>query len=328
MSGTLRFLLGDQLSRSISSLDGLDPARDVVVMAEVGEEATYVRHHRKKIAFLFSAMRHFAEELRGEGIAVDYAAFGEEGGPASLTEALRRAVERHRPDRIVVTEPGEWRVLQMMRDWSDLFGCPVEIRQDGRFLCPTEDFARWAEGRKDLRMEFFYREMRRKTGYLMRGKDPEGGAWNLDKENRKALPKTLAVPPRPHFPPDRTTRAVLDLVARDFADHFGDLEPFDLPVTRAEALAALDWFVANALPLYGDYQDAMRMGEPLLFHSNLSAAINCGLLLPAECCRGAEDAFHAGRAPLNAVEGFIRQIIGWREYVRGIYWLKMPDYAT
>ncbi|MFN3550020.1 MAG: cryptochrome/photolyase family protein [Mesorhizobium sp.] len=327
MPGTLRFLLGDQLSRSISSLDGLDPDNDVVVMAEVGEEATYVRHHKKKIAFLFAAMRHFADELRGEGIAVDYAGWGEAGGPTSLTEALRRAVERRRPERIVVTEPGEWRVLQMMRDWSELFGCPVEIRQDGRFLCPTEDFARWAEGRKDLRMEFFYREMRRRTGYLMRGKDPEGGAWNFDKENRKALPETIAVPERPRFTPDATTRRVLDLVARDFAEHFGDLEPFDLPVTRADALKALDWFVEHALPLYGDYQDAMRTGEPLLFHSNLSAAINCGLLLPAECCRRAEDAWHAGRAPLNAVEGFIRQIIGWREYVRGIYWLRMPDYA-
>ncbi len=328
MPGTLRFLLGDQLSRSIASLDGLDPHGDVVVMAEVGEEATYVRHHRKKIAFLFAAMRHFADDLRGEGITVDYAALGEPGGPASLTDALARAVERHRPERIVVTEPGEWRVLQAMRDWSELFGCPVEIREDGRFLCATGDFARWAEARKDLRMEFFYREMRRKTGYLMRGKDPEGGAWNLDKENRKPLPKTLAVPERPSFPPDATTRAVLGRVARDFADHFGDLEPFDHPVTRKDALAALDWFVENALPLYGDYQDAMRTGEPLLFHSNLSALINCGLLLPAECCRRAEDAYHSGAAPLNAVEGFIRQIIGWREYVRGIYWLKMPDYAA
>ena len=328
MPGTLRFLLGDQLSRSISSFDGLDPASDVVVMAEVGEEATYVPHHKKKIAFLFAAMRHFAEDLRGEGIAIDYSAFGEAGGPASLTEALRRAVERHRPDRIVVTEPGEWRVLQAMRDWSDLFGCPVEIREDRRFLCSTEVFAIWAEARRDLRMEFFYREMRRSTGYLMRGKDPEGGAWNLDKENRKPLPKTLAVPERPSFPPDATTRAVLGLVARHFADHFGDLEPFDYPVTRKDALVALDWFVENALPLYGDYQDAMRTGEPLLFHSNLSALINCGLLLAAECCRRAEDAYHSGAAPLNAVEGFIRQIIGWREYVRGIYWLKMPDYAA
>jgi deoxyribodipyrimidine photolyase-related protein len=328
MSGTLRFLLGDQLSRSIASLDGLDPARDVVVMAEIGEEATYVRHHRKKIAFLFSAMRHFADDLRREGIAVDYAAWDGPCRPASLTEALARAVERHRPDRIVVAEPGEWRVLQAMRDWADLFGCPVEIRQDGRFLCTTEDFARWAEGRRDLRMEFFYREMRKRTGYLMRDGGPEGGAWNFDAENRKPLPADLAPPPRPSFPPDAATRAVLDLVARDFSGHFGDLEPFDHPVTREAALAALDWFVENALPLYGDYQDAMRQGEPLLFHSNLSALINCGLLLPAECCRRAEDAFHAGRAPLNAVEGFIRQIVGWREYVRGIYWLKMPDYAA
>ncbi|APH72834.1 cryptochrome/photolyase family protein [Aquibium oceanicum] len=329
MIRTLRFLLGDQLSRSMSSMDGLDPGRDVVVMAEVGAEATYVRHHKKKIAFLFSAMRHFAEELRAEGVTVDYVRFGEARGPRTLGEALQRAVERHRPDRVVVTEAGEWRLLQAMRDWAETLPCPVEIREDTRFHCSTGDFAEWAETRKgELRMEFFYREMRRRTGYLMRGDRPEGGAWNLDRENRRPLPADIDVPRRPRFEPDATTRTVIDLVAANFPQHFGDLEPFDHPVTRSDALTLLDWFVEHALPLFGDYQDAMRTGEPLLFHSHLSALINCGLLLPAECCRRAEDAYHSGHAPLNAVEGFIRQIVGWREYVRGIYWWKMPAYAT
>ena len=328
MTGTLRLILGDQLSRGISSLDGLDPSRDVVVMAELHDETTYVRHHKKKIAFLFSAMRHFAGELRAEGCVVDYLELGGEGAPRSFAEALTQAVERHAPRAVVVTEPGEWRVLQSMRDWPDLLPCPVEIREDTRFLCSIDGFAAWARRYSSgVRMEYFYREMRRRTGYLMRGDKPEGGAWNFDRENRARLPADVAIPTRPAFAPDATTRAVLDLVASRFAGHFGDLEPFDYPVTRKDALAALDWFVQHALPSFGDYQDAMKTGEPLLFHSNLSALINCGLLLPAECCDRAEEAWRAGHAPLNAVEGFIRQIIGWREFVRGVYWMKMPDYA-
>ncbi len=325
---TLRLVLGDQLSRRMSSLADIDPKSDVVLMAELADEATYVRHHRRKIAFLFSAMRHFAEELEGDGIAVDYHRLGDDPAIRSFTDALRAAVARHRPDRVVVTEPGEWRVLQMMRDWGETLDCPVEIREDDRFLCGHETFRAWAgDGRKALRMEYFYREMRRRTGYLMEGDAPRGGRWSLDAENRAPLPADVAIPVRPSFAPDAVTREVVELVGERFADHGGSLEAFDHPVTRADALRYRDWFVENALPLFGTYQDAMRQGEPLLFHSHLSALINCGLLLPAECCRRAEDAFHAGDAPLNAVEGFVRQIIGWREYVRGVYWLKMPGYG-
>jgi len=327
-SKVLRFVLGDQLSRSVSSLADIDVARDVVVMAEVAEEATYVRHHPKKIAFLFSAMRHFAQGLRDDGIRVDYQELDSERPARSLTEALARAVATHRPERVVVTEPGEWRLREVMRDWGEELGCPVEVREDDRFICDHESFRAWAgRGRGTLRMEYFYREMRRRTGFLMRGGEPEGGQWNFDHDNRAPLPKTVKPPKRPTFPPDATTRTVLSLVSKRFADHPGRLEGFEHPVTRADALAYLDWFVEHALPSFGTYQDAMRTGEPLLFHSHLSALINCGLLDPRECCRRAEDAYHSGHAPLNAAEGFIRQIIGWREYVRGIYWLKMPDYA-
>jgi len=328
MTATLRFILGDQLSPAISSLSDLDRSRDVVVFAELWDEATYVKHHKKKIAFLFSAMRHFADELRADGVTVDYQTLGGKEGPASFSAAVAAAVERHRPARLVVTEPGEWRVREMMRDWPELLGCAVEIRDDDRFLCGHEEFADWAgQYKSGLRMEYFYRTMRRKTGYLMRDDGPEGGQWNFDHENREPLPKEIVAPARPPFPPDTTTRDVLDLVARRFGDHFGDLEPFDYPVTRGDAEAYRDWFIEHALPHFGQYQDAMRQGEPLLFHAHLSALINCGLLDPRDCCRRAEDAYHAGEAPLNAVEGFIRQIIGWREYVRGIYWLKMPAYG-
>ncbi|MGP9821352.1 cryptochrome/photolyase family protein [Salinarimonas sp. NSM] len=324
---TLRLLLGDQLTRAISSLTDLDADADVVLMVEVAEEATYVRHHKQKIAFLFSAMRHFARELVQEGIAVDYVRLDDPENAGSFSGELARAVARHAPDRVVVTEPGEWRVLEAMRDWREELAVPVEIREDNRFLATKAEFAAWAGEKKQLRMEFFYREMRRKTGLLMEGRDPAGGQWNFDAENRKALPKGLRVPPRRRFEPDAITREVLDLVARRFGDHFGDLEPFGWAVTRADALDALRSFLGEALPTFGDYQDAMKTGEPFLFHAVLSPYLNAGLLTAEEVCRAAEREWREGRAPLNAVEGFVRQIIGWREYVRGLYWLKMPGYA-
>ncbi|HEY8383032.1 MAG TPA: cryptochrome/photolyase family protein [Microvirga sp.] len=324
---TLRFLLGDQLTRGLATLSDLDPAKDVVLLVEVHEEATYVRHHPQKIAFILSAMRHFAQALEGEGIRVDYVRLDDPSNTGSFGGELKRAVARHRPERVVVTEPGEWRVLEMMHDWREELDVPLEIRDDTRFLCSRAEFARWADGRRSYRMEFFYREMRRKTGLLMNGPEPEGGQWNFDAENRKRLPNGVTPPLRPAFPPDAITRDVLDLVRNRFGNHFGDLEPFAWPVTRTEALRALALFLDERLAKFGDYQDAMKAGEGTLFHSLLAPALNVGLLTPEEVCRHAEIAYREGRAPLNAVEGFIRQIIGWREYVRGIYWLHMPGYA-
>ncbi|MCB1424382.1 MAG: cryptochrome/photolyase family protein [Zhengella sp.] len=322
----LRLVLGDQLSTSLSALEGIGDG-DIVFMAEVAAEATYVKHHRKKIAFLFAAMRHFARDLESRGLTVDYTRYGASHG-ASLETALKAAIARHGASRVIMTEPGEWRVLEMMRNWTETLGPAVELRPDHRFLCSHERFRDWAEGRKSMRMEYFYREMRKQTGYLMRGNGPEGGEWNLDSQNQEPLPDGVTIPRRPDYSVDATTREVIDLVEQEFPDHFGDLEPFNYPVTRRQALHYLDWFVAEALPRFGTFQDAMKQGEPLLFHSHLSALINCGLLDPRECCQRAEHAFHAGDAPLNAVEGFIRQIIGWREFIRGIYWLNMPDYAA
>jgi deoxyribodipyrimidine photolyase-related protein len=327
MMRALRFILGDQLSHGIASLRGLDPDRDVVLMVEVQDEATYVRHHKQKIAFLFSAMRHFAAELRERGITVDYVRLDARGNTQSFTGELARAVKRHAPDRVVVTEPGEWRVWQMMQDWSDRLDLPVDIRDDDRFLCSRAEFDAWANGRKALRMEFFYRDMRRKTGMLMRGTEPEGGRWNFDPENRKPLPAKARPPDRLGFTPDAITRAVLELVGERFGDHFGALQPFRWAVTRAQALAALTHFITDCLPVFGDYQDAMRSGEDFLYHGLISPYLNCGLLHPREVCDAAIAAYEAGAAPLNAVEGFVRQILGWREFVRGIYWREMPGYA-
>jgi deoxyribodipyrimidine photolyase-related protein len=324
---TLLPVLGDQLTPGLASLRAADPENAVVLMAEVGEEATYVRHHTKKIAFLFSAMRHFAAELRAAGRRVDYVRLDDPENTGSIAGEAARAASRHGAGRIVVTEPGEWRLAEDIRGWEDRLGLPVEVLEDDRFVATHAEFRDWAQGRKQLRMEYFYREMRRKTGLLMDGDQPEGGKWNFDTENRKPADADLFMPRPLAVEPDAITREVLDLVAARFGNHFGDLEPFRFATTRADAERAFDAFVEHALPSFGDYQDAMLEGEKFLYHAVTSPYLNAGLLDPLEICRKVEAAYRSGHAPLNAAEGFIRQIIGWREYVRGIYWLKMPGYV-
>ena len=321
-------VLGDQCSRSLSALEDLDPAVDVVLMAEVMDECTYVKHHPKKIVLVLSAMRHFAAALTARGVRVDYIALDDPANTGSLRGEMLRAVARHGPDRVVLTEPGEFRLMDDMRHWHEAAGLEVDIRDDTRFLCRTSEFLAWARGRAGIRMEFFYREMRKRYSILMDESGPMGGKWNYDPENRKPLPRQLAVPAAPQFEPDETTQAVMALVAARFGAHFGDVEGFAFPVTAQEAQAALADFIAHRLPQFGDWQDTMKTGEPLLFHALVSTSINSGLLLPLEACQAAEAAFRAGTAPLNAVEGFIRQILGWREFVRGVYWWKMPEYGT
>ncbi|ANN61373.1 deoxyribodipyrimidine photolyase [Mesorhizobium loti NZP2037] len=328
MVKTLVLILGDQLSHDISSLRGFDLESDVILMAEVEQETTYVRHHKQKIAFILSSMRHYADELRERNFLVDYSRLDDPENCGSFTGELMRAVARHQPDRVVVTEPGEWRVRAMMDSWHERLNLPVEIREDKRFLCSLAEFSSWAGDRKTYRMEFFYREMRRRTGILMDGKFPCGGQWNFDAANRKRFSRKLSPPDRLCSEPDTITREVLDLVAARFGDHFGDLQGFSWAVTRKKALAELDRFVSEALPFFGDYQDAMASDEPFLFHALIAPYLNIGLLCPREVCEAAERTFRHGRAKINAVEGFIRQILGWREYVRGIYWLRMPHYSN
>ncbi|MCU6454817.1 cryptochrome/photolyase family protein [Sphingomonas sp. A2-49] len=325
---TLVPILGDQLSPGIASLRDANPADTVVLMMEVAEETTYVRHHKQKIAYILSAMRHHADALAAAGWTVDYVRLDDPDSSGSFTGEIARAVARHGPDRIVVTEAGEWRVVAMIDGWETVFGIPVEIRADDRFVCDHAEFDAWASARKQLTMEFFYRDMRRKTGLLMDGKTPAGDRWNFDKDNRKPAKGDLFMP-RPHaFAPDATTRDVLALVAERFADHPGSLDGFDYAVTAADAERQAAYFMTHALPQFGDFEDAMLTGERHLWHSILSPYINSGLLDPLDLCRRAEAEYRAGRAPLNSVEGYIRQIIGWREYMRGIYWREGPDYVT
>jgi deoxyribodipyrimidine photolyase-related protein len=324
---TLRLILGDQLTRSISALEGV-ASGDTVLLAEVHEEATYAPHHPKKIAFLFSAMRHFAQALRDEGIHVHYTTLDDAANTHSLEGEVTRVLAACGAGRVVATEAGEWRLHMAMRGWQAALGVPVDIRPDTRFLCHLDEFRRWAGSKKQLRMEFFYREMRRAHGLLLEADgSPCGGQWNFDAENRKPPAKGMRSPQRLSHRKDTLTQEVLALVKREFSHHFGELEPFHFAVTREQALAEATHFIDQLLPQFGDYQDAMVMGEAYLYHSLLSCYLNAGLLLPLELCQMAETAYRQARAPLNAVEGFIRQIAGWREYVRGIYWRHMPGYA-
>ena len=323
--GALRLVLGDQLSDGLSALSDIREG-DVILMAEVAEEATYVRHHKQKIVLVLAAMRAFAERLRTSGHTVRYVALDDADNSGSIAGEVRRAVKDLRADRLIRTRCGEWRLEESLNALADTLDVPVEAREDDRFICSADRFRAWASDRRQLRMEYFYREMRRETGLLMDGDQPEGGQWNYDAENRKKLPADQTLPRRKRFPPDASTKEVMALVGDRFADHFGDLDGFDWPVTREQAGAALDHFIDDILPGFGDWQDAMANGEAFLWHSLVSTSLNLGLLGPLDICQRAEQAFRNGSAPLNAVEGFIRQILGWREFVRGVYWLKVPEY--
>ncbi|TXI03738.1 MAG: cryptochrome/photolyase family protein [Rhizobium sp.] len=324
----LVIVLGDQLDLQASAFDGFDPAQDQVWMAEVLEESTHVWSSQVRIALFLSAMRHFAHTLRERGYALAYQKLDDPVSEPTLGTALTRAIDELRPARLLMTAPGDWRVLQSLREVSRAKSLALEIRPDRHFYISISDFKAHMAGRKSLRMEFFYREMRRRHRILMDGDQPLGGQWNFDAQNRKPLnAKALAIVPAPlRFEPDAITTEVLSLVASRFAGHPGSLQDFAWPVTREQALESLQRFVLQRLPHFGQYQDAMWPGEVWLFHSHLSSSLNLKLIDPREVVSAAEQAFRSGAAPLASVEGFIRQVIGWREYVRGIYWTQMPGY--
>ncbi|WP_374437435.1 cryptochrome/photolyase family protein [Inhella sp.] len=326
----LVIVLGDQLDLDAAAFDGFDPAQDAVWMAEVAEESTHVWSSQPRIAVFLAAMRHFAEALRAAGRPLHYRRLDEPATRASLAEQLAADLALLRPQALRLTRPGDWRVLQALQAVAAQQTLPLQLLEDRHFFTTPADFAAHARGRKGLRMEYFYREQRQRHGVLMDGLEPLGGQWNFDADNRAAFGPEgpgFDLPQPPRFAPDAITREVLDLVRTRFADHPGRLDSFAWPLTRAQALQALQAFITERLPLFGPYQDAIWPGEPWLYHAQLSAALNLKLLTPREVAAAAEDAVRAGRVPLNSGEGFIRQILGWREYVRGIYWTRMPTYA-
>ena len=320
----LVLVLGDQLSDDLSALAAADPARDLVVMAEVASETGYVPHHPRKIAFVLTAMRKQAERLRGLGWQVAYTRLDNPDNAGSIPgELLRRAAETG-ATTVLATRPGEWRLIAAL----EALPLDVTLLPDDRFLSTDADFAAWAKGRKVLRMEYFYREMRRRTGFLMDGDQPAGGKWNFDHHNRKPARDDLFRNAPPAAPPDPVLEEVLVLVETRFPNNFGTLRPFTFHTDRPGALKVLDHFITHALPDFGTYQDAMLAGDPYLNHAVIALYLNVGLLSPREVCQRAEAAYRAGHVPINSAEGFIRQILGWREFIRGVYFHEGPGYTA
>jgi len=322
-------IFGDQLDLESNALQAFDPARDLIWMAEASGESTHVLSHKVRIAYFLSSMRHYAEELRARKYSVEYTKLNAENNSGDLGRELQTALRKFTPERVVAVEPGEYRIEQMLLATTKHAGAPLDLRPDTHFYCSRDVFAQWAKTHKQLRMEFFYREMRKKSGVLMEKGEPVGGRWNFDVENRGTFAKTgpaKTLKPPHSSPPDKITREVIELVNATFPSHPGSLDHFDLPVTTAQAEAALKDFVHHHLPDFGAYQDAMWTDQPFLYHSRLSGAMNLKLLNPRRVVMAVEDAYKRGHAPLAAAEGFIRQILGWREYIRGIYWTQMPKY--
>jgi deoxyribodipyrimidine photolyase-related protein len=324
----LVIVLGDQLNKNISSLSDFNKESDQVLMAEIYQEAKYANHHKKKIAFLFSAMRHFNNELLEDEFPVYYHCYQNDDS-ISFESLIKELISFNKNiNQLVITKPGEYRLVEEFKDISSRLKISLDIRQDKRFLSTENEFFNWASNRKELRMEFFYREMRKKYDVLMDKDHPIGGKWNYDSENRKFPSKKQDFPNVFKISSDPVTMDVLSLVEQEFPEHFGSLDNFHFATTRSEALLILDDFIENRLDNFGDFQDAMVENEPWMFHSHISFYLNSGLLMPLECIQKAEKAYFEKKCSLNSVEGFIRQILGWREYIRGIYWLKMPDYKN
>ena len=324
----LVLILGDQLNEDASALTGFDPTQDAIWMAEVDEESTHVMSSKQRTTLFLSAMRHFAQSLREKGWTVHYSQIDSPGNTGTLAGELEKTVGLTQPKQLTLTAPGDWRVLQKIRALAKQLQLDLDIRDDTHFFSTVRDFSEHAASRKQLRLEYFYREMRLKNGILMDGKKPIGGAWNFDAENRESFGKQgPGILPQPsRFAPDAITKDVIALVNRRFAKHPGSIATFGWPVTRLQALEALDAFIEHRLPQFGRFEDAMWEGEAWLYHSHLSCALNLKLLNPREVVAAASQAYEQGLAPLAAVEGFVRQILGWREFVRGIYWSQMPSY--
>ncbi len=321
----LVFVLGDQLNLDSAALADIAAKQDVILMAEVREESTHVWSSKPRTAFFFAAMRHFAESLREKGLTVDYRAI-ETHKLASLLDVLADAVKQYQPEKIVMVEPGDWRVEQQLLAFAKSKKLNLVVREDQHFMCSRAEFADWAKGYKQLRLEYFYRMMRKRHAVMMDGDEPVQGRWNFDAENRGAFPKggPVGVPMTLRVSPDATTSSAIADVEKHFADHPGGLDEFAWPVKRNDALKALRGFVDERLAKFGEFQDAMWTNEPFLYHSHISAALNVKLLNPREVIAAAVAAFEGGRAPIEAVEGFVRQVLGWREFIRGVYWLDMP----
>lgn len=321
-------LLGDQLSLSVSSLAGFDKNQDHILMMEVMEELSYVPQHPLKVVFFLSAMRHFAKLLCEKSYPLLYYELAAKNKYPHFDDAVLSAIKKLQPQKIIITEPGEYRILQKIKHWQAAYGVDIEIRGDDRFLCSIDEFKAWAKDRKELRMEYFYRYMRKKTGILMKGDKPLGGKWNYDADNRSAVSETCQLPKIPNIKHDAITLDVIAVVRSLLPSSHVDLDTFSFAVTHKDANKLLTFFCEQGLEYFGTYQDAMLQGENSLFHSQLSLYMNCGLLSPQYVIEQVLKIGGKNKVSVNNIEGYVRQILGWREYMRGMYWLHMPKYKS
>lgn len=314
------WVLGDQLSQEQTALVQNQAQREQtpVILIESRGHVQQRRYHKQKLILVWSAMRHFAAELKDAGWSVTYETAQEFDAP------LREWVEAKEITTLQVMTPSDRPFAKFLKNLD--LPCDLELLPNNHFLWSVEDFNTWANKRKSLLMESFYREGRKRFGVLMVGDKPEGGKWNLDKENRKPPKGKLDTPDPLIFKPDVVTQAVIEAVENLDFPTFGNAKPFEWAVTREQALAVLDYFVQERLETFGPYQDAMVTGEDTMWHALLSPYLNLGLLNPQEVIEAVETAYQARDLPLNSVEGFIRQVMGWREYMRGLYWHVEEEY--
>ncbi len=323
---TLRLILGDQLNPLHSWFTEAD-ANVLYTLMEIRQETDYVLHHGQKILAIFAAMRDFAEQLSRQGHKLHYFSIAATDNRQSLTANLDALIERYQIQRFEYQMPDEWRLDQQLQEYCRRLSISSQACDTEHFYSSRHQAAEWFGSRPHWLMEMFYRRMRLKHQVLLDHKQrPCGGEWNFDHDNRKRWPGAPAIPydQRPRHNHSALWREIV--VAG--VPSFGAVDAADCrwPLNRHQALQQLDQFIRQALPYFGDFQDAMTRHSWRLFHSLLSFALNTKMLSPQEVVASAEAAWRDGTVPLAASEGFIRQILGWREYVRGVYWAKMPGY--
>lgn len=318
----------DQLHSGLTAFKHIDKQNDWIFLGEMHQALLPVKQHKKKLVFMLASLRHFVKALEDKGFQVIHPSINDKKCHQPYHQALAPWVIQHKIETILCTKPNDYALHEETLSWEKILKVPCEHYANNHFLCSDDTFQSWAKGKKSLLMESFYRLMRKQHDILMDGDKPTGDQWNFDHDNRKKIPKDLSIPKPCHSQPDAITKQAIKDVSEHFSDHFGDIEPFIFATSRQGALHHLRYFIENNLPHFGDYQDAMATGEPWLFHAHIGLYLNNGMLTPLEVVQATETAYLHKKAPINATEGFIRQILGWREYVRGIYWLKMPEYEN
>lgn len=326
----LKLILGDQLNLQHSWFKEVDSS-EVFVLMEMRQETDYAPHHIQKVVAFFGAMRNFSEVLKQAGHQVHYLALDDKANRQQLEANLNFLIEKFNADGFAYMEPDEYRLDQQLKEYVLGLNIPSEVVGTEHFMTSRSELTEFFEGKKQLILEFFYRRMRKKFDLLMQLDQPEGGQWNFDKNNRKKWKGTPTIP-EPFYPKANDLEALKEMIENAGIKTIGsfDKNQFLYPLSRTQALEQLDYFCRYLLVHFGDYQDALHTDEVNLFHSRISFALNAKIIHPLEVVQTVITYYreHSDDIELSQVEGFVRQIIGWREYMRGIYWKEMPAYAS